>query len=253
MTALVEMKITTRTAGDLGAWQATATAGDSRQALHGEDAMTTANRVELTAALQGLGILRRRCAVEIYTDSAYLAQGAAALIPVWDTDRDKASAFRASLRNVQLWDQLIAVASRHDIHWHWAKPVGSAKKITRLSSATNVCKKCGGEVVWIREEGKHVAVDVTGSLHALSCKRIAAARGDVRSEIWGRTPGKIAVNGASAVYDSAVAPWDESLGEYREFTPDELALAVACDHIAADGCTYYSRRPAARKRNADLD
>jgi ribonuclease HI len=230
MTTLVEMKITTRSAGDIGAWQVAATAGDSRLALHGEDTMTTANRVELTAALQGLSILRRRCAVEIYTDSAYLAQGAAALIPVWDTDRDKASAFRASLRNVQLWDQLIAVASRHDIHWHWAKPVST--KISGLKDITTACKKCGGAVVWIREEGKHIAVDVTGSVHALSCKRIAASRGEVRSEIWGRTPGKTAVNGASMVYaDGAVAPWDASLGDYRDFTD---TATLGCDYIVAD-------------------
>jgi len=228
MVTLVEMRIETRAEGTLGAWQLMTTTGDSRKEIKGFDDITSANRLPLTAALAGLSSLRRRCAVELYTASAYLAQGAVSLIPVWNANGGKTTAFRSSVRNEQLWDQLIAVALRHDIHWHWAKP--AARKSAKREGVTTACQKCGSDIVWIREDGKRVAVDVTGALHATTCKRIADAVGGTRSEIWGRTPG----NGGSAVYAGALAPWDAALSDYREFTTAEMQDALACELIADD-------------------
>jgi ribonuclease HI len=228
MVTLVEMKIVTRTDGELGAWQVTTTAGDSRNEIKGFDDTTTANRVTLTAALAGLASLKRRCAVELCTDSAILAHGAVSLIPVWNTQPGRSTNFRASIRNQQLWDQLIGVATRHDIHWHWAKPI--ARKSTKLVGVTTTCKKCASDIVWIPEEGKLIAIDVTGALHATTCKLIAEAAGGTHPEIWGRTPGA----GGNAVYAGATAPWNADLGDYSEFTKAELQDTHMCQVFADD-------------------
>jgi ribonuclease HI len=66
-----------------GAWVASLTVGESHKELSGVDSLTTADRVPLIAAIKGLRVLNRRSAVEVYTPSRYLAQGAAKWLPRW--------------------------------------------------------------------------------------------------------------------------------------------------------------------------
>ncbi len=52
-----------------GGWAALLVAGKERKEVSGAEAATTNNRMELMAAIGGLGALKRRCAVKLYTDS----------------------------------------------------------------------------------------------------------------------------------------------------------------------------------------
>jgi ribonuclease HI len=58
-----------------GGWAALLVFGTERKEVSGFEAATTNNRMELTAAIRGLGALKRRCAVKLYTDSKYVLQG----------------------------------------------------------------------------------------------------------------------------------------------------------------------------------
>jgi len=58
-----------------GGWAALLVAGRERKEVSGAESATTNNRMELTAAIEGLGALKRRCAVRLYTDSKYVLQG----------------------------------------------------------------------------------------------------------------------------------------------------------------------------------
>jgi DNA polymerase III epsilon subunit family exonuclease len=57
-----------------GGWAALLIAGKERKEVSGAEAATTNNRMELMAAIGGLAALKRRCAVQLYTDSKYVLQ-----------------------------------------------------------------------------------------------------------------------------------------------------------------------------------
>jgi ribonuclease HI len=103
-----------------GGWGALLVCGEERREISGSEAMTTNNRMELCAAIGGLGALKRRCAVKLYTDSKYVLQGATEWLPNWKA-RGWRTAARAPVKNQDLWERLDSVASAQDIEWHWVK------------------------------------------------------------------------------------------------------------------------------------
>ncbi len=76
-----------------GGWAALLVAGKERKEVSGAEAATTNNRMELMAAIGGLGALKRRCAVKLYTDSKYVLQGITEWLPNW-----KARGWRTAAR-----------------------------------------------------------------------------------------------------------------------------------------------------------
>src|SRR6185312_15384472 len=58
-----------------GGWAAILVYGDHRKELFGCEAHTTNNRMELTAAIEGLRALREQCEIEVVTDSEYVKNG----------------------------------------------------------------------------------------------------------------------------------------------------------------------------------
>ena len=103
-----------------GGWAALLIAGSQRKEVSGAEAATTNNRMELMAAIGGLGALKRRCAVQLYTDSKYVLQGATEWLPNWKA-RGWRTAARAAVKNQDLWQLLDTVLLEHDIEWHWVK------------------------------------------------------------------------------------------------------------------------------------
>ena len=55
-----------------GGWGAVLVYGKNEKELSGGEAETTNNRMELTAAIEGLSALREPCEVTLYSDSKYL-------------------------------------------------------------------------------------------------------------------------------------------------------------------------------------
>ncbi len=103
-----------------GGWAALLIAGSERKELSGAEAETTNNRMELMAAISGLGALKRRCAVKLYTDSKYVLQGLTEWLPQWKA-RGWRTAAREPVKNQDLWEKLDAAAAAQDIEWHWVK------------------------------------------------------------------------------------------------------------------------------------
>jgi ribonuclease HI len=66
-----------------GGWGALLMAGDRERELFGGEPMTTNNRMELMAVIQGLGALTRPCRVTIYTDSSYVKNGVEVWLQNW--------------------------------------------------------------------------------------------------------------------------------------------------------------------------
>jgi ribonuclease HI len=103
-----------------GGWAALLVAGSERKEVSGAESATTNNRMELTAAIEGLGALKRRCAVSLYTDSKYVLQGATEWLPSWKA-RGWRTAAREPVKNQDLWQLLDAVLKQQEIEWHWVK------------------------------------------------------------------------------------------------------------------------------------
>jgi ribonuclease HI len=95
-------------------------AGKERKEVSGAEDPTTNNRMELMAAIAGLGALKRRCAVKLYTDSKYVLQGVTEWLPNWKA-RGWRTAARSPVKNQDLWQLLDAAAAAQDIEWHWVK------------------------------------------------------------------------------------------------------------------------------------
>jgi ribonuclease HI len=103
-----------------GGWAALLIAGPERKEVCGAEAATTNNRMELMAAIAGLGALKRRCAVRLYTDSKYVLQGITEWLPNWKA-RGWRTAAREPVKNQDLWERLDAAATAQDVDWHWVK------------------------------------------------------------------------------------------------------------------------------------
>ena len=103
-----------------GGWGALLRYGAVEKELSAAEPLTTNNRMELMAAIGGLGALKRRCAVKLYTDSKYVLQGATEWLPNWKA-RGWKTAAREPVKNQDLWQLLDAAAAAQDIEWHWVK------------------------------------------------------------------------------------------------------------------------------------
>ena len=103
-----------------GGWGAILSFGDARKELSGGEAMTTNNRMELTAAIAALESLKRPCTVELHTDSQYLRNGITLWIQGWKAKGWK-TASKEPVKNVDLWMRLDAAVQAHEISWHWVK------------------------------------------------------------------------------------------------------------------------------------
>jgi ribonuclease HI len=103
-----------------GGWGVLLRTGGRERTLHGGAPATTNNRMELTAVIRGLEALKRPCRVQLYTDSQYVQKGITQWIHDWKR-RGWRTADKKPVKNVDLWQELDALAQRHVVSWHWVK------------------------------------------------------------------------------------------------------------------------------------
>jgi ribonuclease HI len=112
-----------------GGWAAILIFNSVEKEVSGGDAMTTNNRMEMTAAIEGLNALKRPCAVDVFTDSQYVMQGITSWMKNWKR-RGWRTADNKPVKNEDLWRQLDEAAARHQVQWHWVK--GHANDATNI-------------------------------------------------------------------------------------------------------------------------
>jgi len=104
-----------------GGWAALLIDDGREQIVSGAEPHTTNQRMELTAALEGLAAIPKPHAVQLFTDSSY----------VMNCFRDRwwarweangwLGAARQPVANRDLWERLLAQTRRHDVVWHKVK------------------------------------------------------------------------------------------------------------------------------------
>jgi ribonuclease HI len=103
-----------------GGWGAWLRWGEHEKELFGGDPSTTNNRMELTAVIESLALLKRRTPVAVYTDSAYVKDGITSWIHGWKK-RGWRTADNKPVKNIELWQKLDALVASHEVQWHWVK------------------------------------------------------------------------------------------------------------------------------------
>jgi len=103
-----------------GGWAAILTSRGRTRELSGGEALTTNNRMELTAAIAALEALKRPCEVEMHTDSQYVRNGVAEWLQAWKRNGWR-TADRKPVKNEDLWRRLDEATQRHAIDWQWVK------------------------------------------------------------------------------------------------------------------------------------
>jgi ribonuclease HI len=103
-----------------GGWGALLQHGANERELFGGEALTTNNRMELRAVIEGLQALKRPCQVHVFTDSQYVQKGMSEWIVGWKA-RGWKTADRKPVKNEDLWRELETAAARHHVSWNWVK------------------------------------------------------------------------------------------------------------------------------------
>jgi len=103
-----------------GGWGALLRAGVHEKELFGGEPATTNNRMELTAVIEALASLKRRCRVVVHTDSQYVKLGVTEWLPMW-IRRGWKTAGNKAVKNADLWRRLAQLAGEHDVDWRWVK------------------------------------------------------------------------------------------------------------------------------------
>jgi ribonuclease HI len=103
-----------------GGWGALLRFRGVEKELSGGENPTTNNRMELMAAIEGLKALKRPSAIRVWTDSVYVRDGITKWVHGWKRSGWK-TADKKSVKNVDLWQALLAAAAPHDIEWRWIK------------------------------------------------------------------------------------------------------------------------------------
>lgn len=101
-----------------GGWAAVLLFGDHRREISGGSKRTTNNIMEMTAAVQGLRLLKKPCRVVLYSDSQYLIRGMTEWLPSW-ARRGWRRAGGQEVANLNLWQELQRLNQEHEIAWRW--------------------------------------------------------------------------------------------------------------------------------------
>jgi ribonuclease HI len=103
-----------------GGWAAIIIDGGERE-IAGAEPHTTNQRMELTAAIEGLAAIPDRRRVHVYTDSAYVMN---CFEQRWYDKWERngwLGAGKKPVTNRDLWERLIAQTRRHEVVWHKVK------------------------------------------------------------------------------------------------------------------------------------
>ena len=104
-----------------GGWGAVLLYGEHRKEISGGEPRTTNNRMELTAGIEALKLLKQPCAVELYSDSKYVID---ALEKGWAKGWKKRGWVKSDKKpalNPDLWEVLLELTQVHQLKYHWVK------------------------------------------------------------------------------------------------------------------------------------
>lgn len=103
-----------------GGWGAIVVTEDRVMELGGREDQTTNNRMELTAVIKALEKFPNEREITIYTDSAYVLNGATRWVFAWNKNNWKTST-KEDVLNKDLWEKILSLISHKIIDWQLVK------------------------------------------------------------------------------------------------------------------------------------
>ena len=103
-----------------GGWGALIKYDSVEKTIFGGQANTTNNQMELSAAIEGLAILKEPCNVELFTDSKYVMDGITQWIQNWKKNNWRTAA-KKDVKNKELWQKLDKLIAQHQVQWRWVR------------------------------------------------------------------------------------------------------------------------------------
>ncbi len=98
-----------------GGWGAILMYKDTKKEISGGKKDTTNNVMELTAALEGLKMLKFPCEVDLYSDSAYLVNGfSQGWIYNWQKNNWQTSN-KEPVKNKEIWQEIYNLTQMHKV------------------------------------------------------------------------------------------------------------------------------------------
>ena len=104
-----------------GGWAAILIYNNIKKEISGGSPQTTNNIMEMTAIIEGLKMLKEKCKVNIYSDSAYVIN---AFHDNWIDGWIKkgwVNSKKEPVKNKDLWEELIALNNKHDVTFNKVK------------------------------------------------------------------------------------------------------------------------------------
>jgi ribonuclease HI len=124
-----------------GGWAAILSYKGIEKEIYGFEENTTNNRMELMAPIKALEMLKERCSVKIYTDSAYLFNAFdKGWINKWQQHGWQTSD-KQPVVNQDLWERLINLSSAHKIQWFKVKGHSDNDKNNRCDELARLAIK----------------------------------------------------------------------------------------------------------------
>lgn len=120
-----------------GGWGALLRFGEFEKELKGSEPDTTNNRMELTAAIEGLKALKRPCKVTLTTDSQYVKNGVTQWMANWKRNNWRTAA-KKPVKNQDLWQALDEALKPHDVTWAWVKGHAGHDENERVDELANL-------------------------------------------------------------------------------------------------------------------
>ena len=114
-----------------GGWGAILEYNGVEKELSGGAADTTNNRMELSGVIFALSALKEPCVVELYTDSKYVFDAVQQRWVYGWRARGWRKADKKPALNVDLWETLLPLLEKHEVHWPWVKGHAENEKNNR--------------------------------------------------------------------------------------------------------------------------
>lgn len=100
-----------------GGWGAVLIYGNVTKEISGGEKVTTNNKMELTAPIEALKLLKEPCKVKLYSDSAYLIN---CFKEKWHAGWERngwVNSKKEPVANKELWQELLSLSRIHEIEW----------------------------------------------------------------------------------------------------------------------------------------
>ena len=103
-----------------GGWAAIILEKNKKKEIFGGEKITTNNRMELTAVIKALNLIKNESKISIYSDSKYIINGITIWMKNWKKNNWKTSN-KKIVKNKDLWNLLDKICKIHQVNWNWIK------------------------------------------------------------------------------------------------------------------------------------